>query len=122
LFCFGKAKEVEDQYRNLFGCESRTLCYKYLVIPIHFQKLKKERKHLEDRFERKLSSWIGKVLSYGDRIMLINSVLTSLLMFNFFLDTQRGLKKNLDFISFGKAMATNGSTDLPSGHHILVQG
>jgi hypothetical protein len=28
----------------------------------------------------------------------------------------------LDFISFGKAMATNGSTDLPSGPHISAQG
>jgi hypothetical protein len=36
---------------------------------------------VEDRFEKKLSSWIGKMLSYGDRLVLIKSVLTSLPMF-----------------------------------------
>jgi hypothetical protein len=40
IFCFGNAKEVEDQYRQLFGCESETLPFKYLGIPIHFCKLK----------------------------------------------------------------------------------
>jgi hypothetical protein len=35
VFCIGKAKELEDQYRNLFGCESGTLPFKYLGIPIH---------------------------------------------------------------------------------------
>jgi hypothetical protein len=33
---------------------------------------------MEDRFERKLEIWMGKLLSYGDRLVLINSVLTSL--------------------------------------------
>jgi hypothetical protein len=36
---------------------------------------------VEDRLEKKLASWIGKILSYGDRLILINSVLTSLPMF-----------------------------------------
>jgi hypothetical protein len=29
LFYFGKAKEVEDQYKQLFGCQSGTLPFKY---------------------------------------------------------------------------------------------
>jgi hypothetical protein len=37
IFCFGKAKEEEEQYTNLFGCESGTLPFKYLGIPIHFE-------------------------------------------------------------------------------------
>ncbi len=36
---------------------------------------------MEDRFEKKLASWVTKMLSYGDRLVLINSVLTSLPMF-----------------------------------------
>jgi hypothetical protein len=58
------AKEVENQYIDLFGCEAGTLPFKYLGIPIHFRKLKNgERKPVEDRFKVKLSSWIGKLLS-----------------------------------------------------------
>jgi hypothetical protein len=40
IYCFGKATEVENQYRELFRCESGTLPFKYLGIPIHFRKLK----------------------------------------------------------------------------------
>jgi hypothetical protein len=63
---------------------------------------------VEDRFESKLSSWIGKLLSYGDRLILINSVLTSLPMFMLsFLEIPIGVRKRLDFLdhaSFGKVM------------------
>jgi hypothetical protein len=53
---------------------------------------------VEDRFESKLSSWIGKLLSYGDRLVLINSVLTSLHMFMLsFIEIPKGVRKRLDF-------------------------
>ena len=52
---------------------------------------------MEDRFEKKLSAWIGKLLSYGDHLILINSVLTSLPMFMLsFLETPKGVRKRLD--------------------------
>jgi hypothetical protein len=41
IFCFGKAKEEEEQYKQLFGCESGSLPFRYLGIPIHYRKLKK---------------------------------------------------------------------------------
>jgi hypothetical protein len=99
IFCFGRAKEVEDQYREIFGCEAGTFPFRYLGIPIHFRKLKNgEWKPVEDRFEKKLSSWIGKLLSYGDRLVLINSVLTSLPMFMLsFLEIPIGVCKRLDY-------------------------
>ena len=98
IFCFGKAKEVEDQYRLLFGCESGSYPFRYLGIPIHFRKLKnREWKLIEDRFEKKLASWAGKLLSYGDRLILINSVLTSLPMFMLsFFEVPIGVRKRLD--------------------------
>jgi hypothetical protein len=47
--------------------EDGTFPFKYLGIPIHFRKLKNgEWKPAEDHFETKLSSWIGKLVSYGD--------------------------------------------------------
>jgi hypothetical protein len=99
IYCFGKAKEVEDEYKHIFGCESSTLPLKYLGIPIHFRELKNgEWKPVEDRFEVKLSSWIRKLLSYGDRLILINSVLTILLMFLLsFFEIPVGVRKRFEF-------------------------
>ena len=99
IYCFGKAKEQEEEYKRIFGCEAGTLPFKYLGIQINYRKLlNKEWKPVEDRFERKLASWIGKMLSYGDRLVLINSVLTSLPMFLLsFFEIPKGVRKRLDF-------------------------
>ena len=114
ISCFGKAKAFEDQYRLLFGCESGTYPFKYLGIPIHFRRLKNsEWTMIEDCFEKKLASWAGKLLSYGDRLILINSVLTSLPMFMLsFFEVPIGVRKRLNFSRlrfFGKAMGINMS-------------
>jgi hypothetical protein len=99
LFCFGKAKDYQEDYKDIFGCTIGALPFKYLGIPIHFRKLTiKEWKIIEDRFEKKLASWIGKILSYGDRLVLINSILTSLPMFLLsFFQIPIGVRKRLDF-------------------------
>lgn len=99
IFCFGKAKDMEDQYRNIFGCESGSLPIKYLGIPIHFRTLcNAEWNPIENRFASKLGCWRSKMLSYGDRLTLINSVLTSLPMFMLsFLEIPIGVRKRLDY-------------------------
>jgi hypothetical protein len=44
------------------------------------------------------SNWAGKMLSYGDLLTLINSVLTSLPIFMLsFLEIPVGVRKRLDF-------------------------
>jgi hypothetical protein len=99
LFCFGHAKEMQDEYKVLFGCEIGSLPFRYLGIPIHFRRLKNvEWKLIEDRFEKRLCSWIGKLLSYGDRLILINLILTSLPIFMLlFFEIPKGVRKRLDF-------------------------
>ena len=99
IFCFGKTKEVEDQYRQIFGCDSGVLPFKYLGVPIHFRKLcNAEWYPIECRFAGKLGCWKGKLISYGDRLVLINSVLTSLPMFMLsFFEIRKGLRKRLDY-------------------------
>ena len=55
VFCFGKAKEAQNEYRSISGCEVGELPFKYLGILIHYRTLlNKEWKPIEDRFERKL--------------------------------------------------------------------
>ena len=53
LFFFGRAKEEQEAYKELFGCELGSLPFTYLGIPIHHRKLSnKEWKCIEDRFEK----------------------------------------------------------------------
>ena len=53
VFCFGKAGDLQDDYRHIFGCEVGAFPFKYLGIPIHYRKLlNKEWKPIDNRFER----------------------------------------------------------------------
>jgi hypothetical protein len=53
---------------------------------------------MEDRFEQKLTSRLGKLLSCGDRLVLINYVLSSLPIFLLsFFGIPKGVRKRLDF-------------------------
>jgi uncharacterized protein YpuA (DUF1002 family) len=64
---------------------------------MHYRKLSnKDWKMVEERIEKRLSSWKEKYLSVGGRLVLINSVLTSLVIFmmSFFEVPRRVLEKN----------------------------
>lgn len=39
IFCFGKAKDHELQYEQLFGCKKGSYPFRYLRIPMHYRKL-----------------------------------------------------------------------------------
>ena len=42
LFCFERANEEQDAYKQLFGCELKALSFTYLDIPIHHRRLTKK--------------------------------------------------------------------------------
>ena len=99
LFCFGAAKDQGKEYVELFGCVEGSFPFRYLGIPMHYRKLSnKHWSSIEERFQKKLSSWKGKLLSSGGRLVLINSVLSSLPMFmmSFFV-IPKGVRKRLDY-------------------------
>ena len=66
---------------------------------MHFRKFNnKDWKLIEDILEKKLSNWKGKMLSYGGRLVLLNSLLSSLPMFMiFFFEVPRGILKKIDY-------------------------
>jgi hypothetical protein len=99
IFCYGKAKEDEGRYTRLFGCSSGGLPFRYLGIPMHHRRLTiGEWKTVEAKFEKKLSSWKGKLMSVGGRLVLINSVLTSLAMFMMsFFEVPKGVLEKIDY-------------------------
>jgi hypothetical protein len=56
---------------------------------------------VEKRFQKRLSSWKGKRLSSGGRLVLINSVLSSLPMFMMcFFRIPKGVLEKLDYYRF----------------------
>ena len=83
----------------VFGCALGSYPIKYLGIPMHFRRLSnKDWKVVEERFEKKLSGWKGKLLTVGGRVVLINSVLSSLSMFMmFFFEVPKGVLKKIDY-------------------------
>ena len=84
---------------NIFGCQVAETPLTYLGIPLHFKRISnKDWKVIEDRFERKLSTWKGKMLSYGGRLTLINSVLSNLSVYMFcFFEIPKKVLKKLNF-------------------------
>jgi hypothetical protein len=99
VFCYGVVKEIEDHYTNLFGCVLGQYPFGYLGIPMHHKKISNaDWKVTEDKFEKKLSCWKGKLLSYGGRLVLINSILSSLDMFMLsFYEVPKEVLHKLDF-------------------------
>lgn len=99
IYCFGKAKDAEMEYSHLFGCRTGEFPFRYLGIPMHFRKLStRDWKVIEERFEKNLAGWKGKLLSVGGQLVLINSVLSSLPMFMMsFFQVPKGVLKKLDY-------------------------
>ena len=78
LFCFGEAQDEAHLYAELFGCGLGQFPITYLGIAIHYRRLTNaEWKHVEERLQKRLSSWKGKLLSLGGRLVLINPVLNT---------------------------------------------
>jgi hypothetical protein len=99
LFSFGDTREKAAKYVELFGCKEGDLPFRYLGIPMSYRKLSnKDWSPVEERFQKKLSSWKGKLLSSGGRLVLINSVLSSLPMFMIsFFRIPKGVREKLDY-------------------------
>jgi hypothetical protein len=99
LFCFGEAINEVDAYARLFGCGQGQFPMRYLGIPIYYRRLTlAEWKIVEDRLQKRLSSWKGKLLSLGGRSVLINLVLSNMVlhMISFFL-LPKGILQKLDY-------------------------
>jgi hypothetical protein len=98
-FCYGEAKESSEQYAELFGCGMGKYPFKYLGIPMHHKKLNNaDWKVIEEKIEKRLSCWKANMLSYGGRLILINSVLSSLALFMLsFYEVPKGILYKLDF-------------------------
>jgi hypothetical protein len=99
LFCFGETRERSGDYVRLFGCKEGEFPFRYLGIPMSPKRLSNmDWRVVEERVQKKLSSWKGKLLSSGGRLVLIKSVLSSLPMFMMsFFRIPKGVLEKLDY-------------------------
>lgn len=50
------------EYSQIFGCDHGSFPFRYLGIPMHVRKLRNsDWREVEERFQRKLSGWKGKM-------------------------------------------------------------
>lgn len=73
--------DEEDTHRiaHIFGCPVGDLPIKYLGIPLHHDKLRREDiQPLIDKILRRIEGWKGKLLSQAARIVLIKTCLASI--------------------------------------------
>jgi hypothetical protein len=99
LFCFGESQNEVNAYADLFGCGKGQFPMRYLGIPIHSRRLAiAKQKLVEERVQKRLRSWKDKLLSLGERLILINLVLTNMVlhMILFFL-FPKGVIYKLDY-------------------------
>jgi hypothetical protein len=79
---FGDAKDDANLYAELFGCGIGCFPIFYLGILIHYHRLTVvEWKLVEERLQKRFSSWKEKLLSLGGRLVLINLVLTNMVLY-----------------------------------------
>jgi hypothetical protein len=92
LFCYGEAQQMENHYTNLFECGLGQYPFRYLGIPMHHKKISNaKQKIIKEKFELLERKALG-------RLVLINSILTSLAMFMLsFYEVPKEVLYKLDF-------------------------
>jgi hypothetical protein len=74
----GEVDEVQ-QYADIFDCSVGKLPIKYLGIPLHFSKLRREDlQPLIDKMIERIVGWRGKLLTQAGRLILIKTCLSSI--------------------------------------------
>jgi hypothetical protein len=68
-----------QMYSHIFGCHVGAFPIKYLEIPLHYQKLRREDLHLLiDKIFKRIAEWRGKLLTQAGRVVLIKTCLASI--------------------------------------------
>lgn len=67
---------------HIFGCPLGAFPIKYLGIPLHYDKLKREdMQPLIDKIIKRIEGWKGKLLSQAATVVLIKTCLASILVY-----------------------------------------
>jgi hypothetical protein len=72
-------REEIDSFARIFGCSMGEFPIKYLGIPLHHSKLRREDlQSLVDKIIKRIAGWRGKLLTQAGRLILIKTCLASI--------------------------------------------
>jgi hypothetical protein len=72
-------EEEAKTYAKIFCCKIGAFSFKYLGVPLHFEKLMREDiQPIVDKIIARISECKGRLLSYGARLFLIKAFLASI--------------------------------------------
>jgi hypothetical protein len=62
------------QYSRIFCCKEGSFPFKYLGVPLHYEKLRREDiQPIIDKIINRIPEWMGRLLSYGARLVLLKA-------------------------------------------------
>jgi hypothetical protein len=72
-------EEETQEYAKIFCCKIGKFPFKYLGVPLHYDKLRREDlQPIIDKIMKRIAGWKGKLLSYGARLTLLKACLASI--------------------------------------------
>ena len=75
----GNSLEDVDRISHFFGCPMGSFSVKYLGVPLHHDKLRREDvQPLVDKILKRVASWRGRLLSSAARVILVRTCLASI--------------------------------------------
>jgi hypothetical protein len=84
LVCFGLSDQEQGALSEILGTPHTNLPIRYLGLPLRCLKLRKsDWNFLFDKISIKLEGWNSRFLSKGGRLILLNSIITSIPVFYF---------------------------------------
>jgi hypothetical protein len=64
---------------HVLSCPRGSLPFRYLGVPVHFEKLKREDlQPILDKLIKRVAGWRGRLLAYSSRLVLIKTCLASI--------------------------------------------
>jgi len=79
LLTLGLDENENNNFARLFCCKIGSFPIKYLGVPLHFSKLKREDiQPVVDKLIKRVAGWRGKLLSSAGKLTLLKSCLASI--------------------------------------------
>lgn len=83
LYPMNISEENAVELAQIFGCQVGHFPFKYLGLPLSYQKLRvRDWEFLIRKVESKLQSWKSRLLSLGGRLTLLNSAISSVPLYS----------------------------------------
>jgi hypothetical protein len=82
LLTINIVEEEANLFAQIFGCKISDFPFTYLGVSLHFSKLRRENlQPILDKIMKRIAGWMGKLLSYKGRLILLQSCIASIPMY-----------------------------------------